>query len=153
MRRHTETNKKKGIQTLVIHTRAGRTQLWYSRIFAIFHSFVPVQTKPISIYSIRFESHSSTRDVFPIGGHLAAEDTCCPTRRSTSIKIPPQKRYKSLFPPQWVWFLELEHVAGCLLVLERWSGGEVKCWAAIRCHNYTSGQALWYHKMAGRDCV
>lgn len=49
--------------------------------------------------------------------------------------------------------LGIEHVAGCLLVVERWSGTEVKCWAAIRCRNYTSGRALWCYKMAGRDCV
>lgn len=126
MRRHTETNKKRNTDSLYIHALdALNSDISEYLPFSI-HSF---PFKPNQSAFIRFDS-SPIRVLemfFPIGGHLAAEDTCCPTSRSTSFKIPPQKRDKGLFPPQWVWFLELEHVAGCLLiggVVQRWSVGQ-----------------------------
>lgn len=151
MRRHTETNKKRNTDSRYTYTRWTHSTL----IFPNICHFPFIRSRSNQTNQHLFDSIRVPFEYSRCFSPLAAI-----WRRRTLVARPVGRRQLKSLPKKKVqrpFSATMSLVLGigtcCWLSAERWSGSEVKCWAAIRCHNYTSGQALWYHKMAGRDCV
>lgn len=127
MRRHTETNKKRNTDSRYTYTRWTHSTLIFPNIchFPFIRSRSN-QTNQHLFDSIRVPFEYS-RCFSPLAAIWRRRTLVARLVGRRQLKSLPKKRYKGLFPPQWVWFLELEHVAGCLLsggVVE-WYRGEV----------------------------